>query len=156
MIEKLFPLIGTWKGDGTAKFPTIKTVEYMEKIEFSRIGTNPVIFYEQKTWYLLDGNRGGDLHHESGYINVKEDGNYEVSNSQDNGRVEVLTAKIIETGDSSIHLSMESKLFGNDERMDKTIRDYYITGRTMRYELKMATKNTPEMQGHLEAILNKI
>lgn len=47
-IENLKYLVGKWKGNGTAKFPTINTFGYTEKLIFSTNDNNPVIQFEQK------------------------------------------------------------------------------------------------------------
>ena len=161
-IEKLSPLLGKWSGAGTAKFPTIKTTNYLEDLEFLLTGKKHVLFYQQKTYYMVTsplgrrGVKGDPLHLESGYITAHEDGTFELSNSQDNGRVEVLKGNIIKNYRKYFHISFTSKFIGNDDRMLNTVREFIIEGNTLKYIMKMATKKTPELQEHLEAELVKV
>ena len=156
-IEKLTPLLGMWKGNGNANFPTIASTGYIEELEFSRIEKNHVLTYVQKTWYSPTAPlRDEPLHWESGYIKILEDGSYQLSNSQDNGRVEVLVGNIIIDDGVTFQIKFESKHFGNDERLVKTSRDYIVAGNTLKYLVRMATQKTPEFQDHLKAELEKI
>jgi hypothetical protein len=154
-IEKLEFLIGTWIGKGTAIFPTIKTTEYFEELKFISDKDDSVIFYELKSWINNKGNKGSVLSWQAGYINELEDGSFEMNNAQNNGRVEVLKGCLKEKEYYPNHLSFESKMFGNDERMVRTSRDFYVNGDEMRYTMFMATQKTPEFQKHLEGELIK-
>ena len=154
-IEKLSPLLGLWKGSGNADFPTINSTDYWEELEFSRIEKNHVLTYTQKTWYRpVETEETIPLHWESGYIKILDDGTCQLSNSQDNGRVEVLIGNIISDGET-FHIKFESKHFGNDERMVKASRDFIVSGNALQYLVKMSTQKTPEFQGHLKAELVK-
>lgn len=153
-IEKLNFLIGTWIGKGTAVFPTIKTTEYLEELIFTPAEDKSVIFFELKSWTNKNGSKGPILNWQSGFLNELEDGTIEMCDAQNNGRVEVLLGNL-EEKDYPYHLSFVSKMFGNDERMVKTSRDYYVNGNEMKYSMFMSTLNTPEFQKHLEAELTK-
>ena len=96
------------------------------------------------------------MHWESGYIIAYEDGSFELFNAQNSKRVEVLKSKILNIEKNKIHISFESKYFGNDERMVKAVRDFYAENNSLRYFMKMETKNTPEFQQHLECNLQRI
>jgi len=152
-IHKLSPIIGVWKGRGVAGFPTIQTSEYFEELEFRYIEPKAVIQFIQKTWYVNGDEKGNPLHWESGFIKALDNGSYQLSNSQDNGRVEVLTGSLSVLSGDAFHLSFQSKLFGNDPRLLKTSRDFYLDGNTLRFVMKMATRMTPEFQQHLESTL---
>jgi hypothetical protein len=153
-MEKLNFLTGTWVGRGVAVFPTIKRTEYIEELTFAPIEGSSVMFYELKSWGIKDGGKDIPLSFQSGYIIEMENGSIEMSNAQNNGRVEVLEGKLIDEG-TTFRLFFESKMFGNDERMVKTSRDYCVTGDSMTYTMFMATKMTPEFQKHLEGELKK-
>jgi len=155
VIEKLDFLIGTWTGRGVADFPTIKRTEYFEELKFIPGEDNSVIFYELKSWTIDNGDRGSVLSWQAGFVIELEDGSFEMSNAQNNGRVEVLSGKLKACDDYIYNLSFESKVFGNDERLVKTSRDFYITGDEMKYTMFMATQMTPEFQKHLEGELVK-
>ena len=67
-----------------------------------------------------------------------------------------MKSKILNIEKNKIHISFESKYFGNGERMVKTTRDFYADDNSLRYIMKMETKNTPEFQQHLECTLQRI
>ena len=154
-IEKLSSLIGTWKGRGLAAFPTITQTEYFEETRFEFVESDLAIFYEQRTWYVKDDKKGAPLHWESGYIICKEEGDYVLSNAQNNGRTEVLHGAASMFSGDTFHLALESIAFANDERMIRTTRDIYVDDDALKYYVNMATKMTPEFQHHLEATLIK-
>jgi len=151
---KLHFLLGKWKGSGFGKFPTIESFEYDEELFFEHDGLNDLIHYQQRTW--MKGNKE-PLHWESGFINPVENKNnyFEISNSQDGGRVEVLKGKYKLNHD--VHtLHFKSKLVENDPRMVKSERIFKIEGDKLEYLMKMTTKNITQHQQHLKAELKKI
>ena len=155
-IERLSCLIGSWKGRGIAVFPTIETTEYLEELDFEFIETDPAIFYTQKTWHVINtAEKGAPLHLESGYIICKEQGYYELVNSQNNGRTEVLTGMLSMFSGDTFHLALESKGFSNDDRMIRSGRDIYVDMDVLKYYVNISTKKTPVYQHHLEATLMK-
>lgn len=153
MIEKLLLLLGTWKGNGIANFPTIEKTEYIEELEFKFIGDDESIMFEQRTWFNVDGKKGAPLHWESGFIIAYPDETFELFNAQNSKRVEVMKSTVVQITETNLQISFESKYFGNDERMVKTTRDFMIDGNSLRFIMKMATQNTPEFQKHLESFL---
>ena len=154
-IEKLSSLIGTWKGRGRAVFPTIQTTEYFEETRFEFVESDLALFYRQRTWYVKGDEKGAPLHWESGYILCKDEGDYILTNAQNNGRAEVLHGIASMFSGDTFHLALESKAFANDDRLVRTTRDIYVDDNALKYYVNMATKLTPEFQHHLEATLIK-
>ena len=155
MIKRLSALIGLWKGNGVANFPTIEKTEYIEELEFKFIGDDESIMFEQKTWFNIDGNKGAPLHWESGYIIAYPDDTFELFNAQNSKRVEVMKSTFVQINESNLQLTFESKYFGNDERMVKTARKFTVEENSLHFEMKMATQKTPEFQEHLESVLKR-
>jgi hypothetical protein len=155
-IEKLSALIGTWKGRGVAEFPTIETTQYFEELKFSFVEIDPAIYYEQKTWFIDNDQKGAPLHFEFGFILPKDNGIYEMNNAQKNGRTEVLSGNLSMFSGNTFHLALQSKSFSNDDRMIRSGRDFYIDGNALKYYVNMATQKTPEFRNHLEAELKKV
>jgi hypothetical protein len=151
--KKLHFLLGTWTGNGNGKFPTITSFNYREILTFSIDGLNDLIHYEQKTWLTHNDTPS---HWESGFIKPveNEENVFEILNSQDSGRVEVLKGKLIsDVENHTIHFKM--KLIQNDPRMVNSERIFTMQQDKLSYIVKMATKNTPEHQQHLESTLNR-
>ena len=101
---KLHFLLGTWSGIGNGQFPTIKSFTYSENLAFNFDGVNDLIHYEQRTWLAPDNTPS---HWESGFIKPVEgeEDIFEISNSQDSGRVEVLKGTYkFESGEYILHL----------------------------------------------------
>lgn len=157
-MAKLTPLLGIWRGSGHAKFPTITTCDYTEETTFQSNNSEPLIHFVQKTWVQsTNTNDGAPLHWESGFIRPLADGSIEMSNAQNNGRVEVLKGKMDEAVSlqGQILLILDSVLFGNDPRLMQTRRCYKQHGNMLKYTIEMATAATPQLQQHLEASLFK-
>jgi hypothetical protein len=152
--KKLHFLSGTWTGNGNGKFPTITSFNYREILTFSIDGLNDLIHYEQKTWLTHNDTPS---HWESGFIKPveNEENVFEISNSQDSGRIEVLKGTYkLENGEHILHL--KSKILQNDPRMRSSERKFVSIGSKLSYIVYMATQNTPDHQQHLEAELFKI
>ncbi|TRX33267.1 FABP family protein [Flavobacterium sp. ZT3R18] len=80
---------------------------------------------------------------------------FEISNSQDSGRVEVLVGEYTKENEiEKIHFKM--KFIHNDPRMKNSERIFEITENSLSYIVKMSTQNTPEHQQHLKSLLKKI
>jgi hypothetical protein len=126
---------------------------YKETLTFNFDGLNDLIHYEQRTWLIPNDIPS---HWESGFIKPIEDEEnvFEISNSQDSGRVEVLRGKYFRENDTII-LHFKMKLIQNDPRIVSSERIFTIEGNQLSYVKKMATKNIPTHQQHLEATLLK-
>ena len=150
---RLHFLLGKWTGNGSGKFPTITSFNYTETLTFNFDGVNDLIQYEQRTW-LTPNNTPS--HWESGFIKPVEgeENVFEISNSQDSGRVEVLRGEYSRQNGSDI-LHFKMKLIQNDPRMVSSERIFTIQDNQLTYVKKMATQNTPEHQQHLQATLYK-
>lgn len=153
MIKELSLLTGKWKGRGVANFPTIERTEYIEELEFDFIGDDETIMFDQRTWKIENGEKAAPLHWEAGYIIALESGKFDLFNAQNSRRVEVMTSTQFISGENKLTLLFESKYFGNDERMQKTARDFIIENNSLHFIMKMATAKTPEFQLHLESRL---
>lgn len=147
MIEQLDFLHGTWKGEGNAAYPTIKSTDYTEELSFERIGSDETIQFIQKTWHKSDGK---PLHWEAGYFIAEENGTFTFLNAQNSNRTEIMTC-ILETPSK---LVCELREIGNDARPIKTRREFFIEDNKLCYKKFLQTQNQP-FQLHLEARLNK-
>jgi hypothetical protein len=153
LIQKLSILLGIWKGDGKGKFPTIEPFDYIEELTFERHKSKPIMHFIQKTWNKSSMDY---MHWESGFFIAKDDGTWEISNSQGGGRTEVLHGTMSEETDGTMVLSFSSKVIGNDEKIAKTGREFKIKGKTLHYVVTMQTHGMKDSQQHLEATLTKV
>ena len=157
ILTRLLRLVGTWRGAGNGRYPTIQPFEYLEELSFASNGVQPLLHYVQKTWLRrADGSAGKPLHCESGFLLVGEDGGVQMTNAQNGGRVEVLRGALAEDGPAGgFTLSLASVLFGNDERMLRTARSYVLAEGVLSYRVEMATTTTPApvLELHLAATL---
>lgn len=157
-METLTPLLGLWRGSGRGGFPTIEAFDYIEELKFESNGCEPLLHFEQRTWRRSPGGEADTpLHWESGFFRPTEEG-LEISNTQNGGRVEVLKGCIEEAGREKgiLSLRVESILLGNDPRLLRTRRLFFLAGNTLRYTVEMATTRAPDLQVHLEALLTRV
>ncbi len=158
MTTTLDLLVGAWAGEGVARFPTIETAPYFEEIVVEKSPNEPHYHYEQNTWrHNSAGGKGEFLHWESGFIQILESGGLQMLNAQNSGRVEVLFGKI-EKGDGengALSLTFEKELIGNDERIITARRRYVLQRKKLSYTVEMATTEAPELQLHLDAVLER-
>jgi THAP domain-containing protein 4 len=149
-IERLADLVGTWRGSGTARFPTIETAAYREELSVGWNAVEPLLHFEQRTWWKDDE----PLHWESGFVIADEAGVFTMTNSQNNGRVEVLKGGL-EEAHGRFELSLASTHFGNDSRMVAATRRLVLEGSTLRYTVAMTTDRVAILSPHLEATLRR-
>lgn len=151
-LELFRRLLGTWQGSGHGQFPTIDSFRYEETLRFEAREGVAAIHYHQSTSLLLDGGGKEPSHWESGFLLPQEDGSIHLLNSQESARTEVLVgrARALEEG---VELKLESTSHAHDPRMRASTRTYRLRGDVLRYEVRMATDQVPELQLHLEATL---
>lgn len=146
--------IGTWAGFGTAFFPTIATTQYREMLTFSEHAGKPMLQIEQKTWRIHDDKNETLLHWEFGFMVQREDGSYQWTNCQNNGRLEILECAGVAESDH-LKMSFTSTSFMNDPRMVAAGRILELNGDNLTYSLAMTTETVAEHQVHLEAHLTR-
>lgn len=149
-IERLAPLVGVWRGTGTARFPTIETGVYREELRFDWNTHEALLHYEQRTWWKEDE----PLHWQSGFLIADEAGALTLSNSQNNGRVEVLAGSF-SASPARLEIDLESRHFGNDPRMVASRRRFVLEGDRLAYEMSMTTTRVPALTPHLQASLRR-
>jgi THAP4-like, heme-binding beta-barrel domain len=155
-LSELEIMIGKWHGKGSAELNSVKAADYDEETQYEFGKNKEIIFYVQKTWKTFHGKRIEVLHLESGFIRKTESGATHLSNSQGNGRVEVMElAKTVRT-DDSLKLVFNSLLHGNDPRMLGTVREYTFGNEKMKYAMKMSTTMNKGLKGHLKAELERV
>lgn len=148
-------LAGEWKGEGTATFPTIETVEYREHLRFEKSPLHARLFYEQRTWIESPEARNGEpLHWESGFLEHRQEGLVQLINCQNNGRLEVLEGTASVEGSAQI-LSLASSGIYNDDRMLSSRRRVEVTTDRISYALWMMTTAVDQTTLHLEANLHR-
>lgn len=154
-LKNLKFLLGKWEGTGEAMYPSITHANYIETLVFEYDAGKNIILYTQSTKYLGGEKDGTTLHKESGFILESRTGGIDLSNSQGNGRVEVLKLSGYTEENDSIRAVFSSNCFGNDERMVETERVYEKRGQVLTYEMKMSTTRNYGMRTHLKAELKK-
>ncbi len=145
-------LLGNWRGNGTASFPTIPTFAYREELEFTANDVQPILRYEQRTWKRLETGEYTPSHWEVGFWRVLATEEIEVLCAQSGGRVEILRGHL-EPVSGGFSTSLYSLLLANDPRMDKTSRQFVLNGDQLEYTMQMGTTAVPTMTLHLRATL---
>jgi len=150
-LSRLGCLIGTWRGKGKGIYPTIKTFEYVEEIQFWHIG-KPFLFYAQKTWNLENGM---PLHSEMGYIRAPSVDKVELILTQPTGLASVEEGTVSENNVISLVCTkLERSSTAKHPWVSKYNRVFEVKGSSIHYTLDMETENQP-LQRHLEATLEK-
>lgn len=154
-MKLLWPLIGRWRGNGAASFPTIPTFEYREAMEFVANESQPFLRYEQRTWKKLNTGDDAPSHWEVGFWRVLPSGEIEILNAQGGGRVEVLRGAV-DSHSTGFVLNFQSILVANDVRMDRTARQFVLGSGALQYTMQMSTTKVPDLTSHVSANLRKI
>jgi hypothetical protein len=149
-VEPLVFLLGTWRGEGSGRYPTIEPFRYREEIVFEHVGQE-FLLYEQRSWRLDDGS---PVHFERGFLRPGGSGEVELVLAHPIGVTEVAHGHLDGT---TVELATADGDVGRTRTgLDVTglIRRYRIEGNVLAYRLDMATERTP-MALHLEAELRR-
>jgi hypothetical protein len=148
-VAPLAGLLGTWRGEGEGRYPTIASFRYGEQVRFWHVG-KPFLAYEQRTW-AADDRR--PLHSESGYWRAGPDGHVEVVLAHPTGIVEVLEGRLeagrIDLASASVVCTSTAK------RVSAIERHFELGDGVLRYTLAMAAVGVP-LRPHLTAELRRV
>jgi nitrobindin-like protein len=154
-LEALAPLLGTWAGRGSGKYPTIQPFEYFEEVVFSHVG-KPFLAYAQKTKAVDDGK---PLHAETGFLRVPRPGHVELVLAHPSGITEIEVGTYSVTGDL-IEVEMSTSPVGSigltpsAKEVGALGRSLRIDGDEMSYSVQMGAVGQP-LQDHLAAVLHR-
>jgi hypothetical protein len=151
-LKALAPLLGTWAGQGSGKYPTIQPFEYVEEVVFAHVG-KPFLAYSQKTRAVTDGR---PLHAETGYLRVPRPANVELVLAHPNGITEIDVGTYSVTGGLiEIELSaMSIGLSPTAKAVTALGRSLRIDGDRLSYSVQMGGVGQP-LQDHLTAVLHR-
>jgi hypothetical protein len=150
-------LVGTWRGRGRGVYPGVQPFSYVEETSFVAAEDWAMVHVVQKTWRDSgDGVRGAGLHLETGLVIARDDGSLVYSCAQDSGRTEVMVATPEATQDGQLHLRWETTAHGNDPRLVKMGRDFWVSDAAFVYKAYLSTVRTPEYRQHLECRLERV
>jgi THAP4-like, heme-binding beta-barrel domain len=141
-------LLGTWRGEGAGRYPTVEPFRYGEEIVFEDV-RDTFLLYGQRSWSLDDGS---PVHFERGFLRPGGGGALELVLAHPIGVTEVAHGRLdgttieLATGDGDVRRTRTG--------LDVTglVRRYRVQGDVLTYRLDMATERTP-MSLHLEAEL---
>jgi hypothetical protein len=137
-------LLGTWRGEGSGKYPTIRPFNYREEIRFWHTG-KPFLAYTQRT---EAGDDGRPLHAEMGYLRIAGADRLEFVIAQPIGVAEIEVGSV---GDRRIDL--QSHIVARTptaKNVTALARSFWMEGETLRYEVRMALNGGPLIH-HLAA-----
>ncbi|OBI40538.1 fatty acid-binding-like protein [Mycobacterium kyorinense] len=151
-VEALAPLLGTWAGRGSGKYPTIEPFDYLEEVVFTHVG-KPFLAYGQKTKAATDGK---PLHAETGYLRVPQPGRLELVLAHPSGITEIEVGTYTVDGDV-IEIDLTASTIGltpSAKEVTALGRRFRIDGNELTYSLQMGAVGQP-LQNHLAAVLHR-
>lgn len=147
-------LAGEWSGVGSGSYPGVPAFRYRERLAITIEPDWSMLSVLQRTW-RDDGDAAGKaLHLEAGVLLARDDGTLVFSCGQDSGRVEAMTGTVAREG-GGLRIDWVTVAHGNDDRLVRMGRTWWVGARDFRYEAHLATVRTPEYRKHLEAALRR-
>ncbi|HEX9094574.1 MAG TPA: FABP family protein [Candidatus Dormibacteraeota bacterium] len=130
-------LLGTWRGEGEGRYPSIKPFRYREEIRFSHNG-KPFLIYTQRTEAI---DAGQPMHGEAGYLRLVGEDRVEFVIAQPIGYAEISLGRVdgqrIDVECASVARTPTAK------PVTSISRSFWLEGETLRYELKMGMGGAP-------------
>ena len=148
-LESVRFLIGTWRGSGSGRYPTIQPFDYDEEISFVPGPAKPFLAYSQRTWRT--GSRE-PLHSECGFLRALDSDEVELVIAQPTGIVEVHAGNV---RDRTVTLQGTAFTTPAARSVSATTREIEVSADTLRYELAMEAVGQP-LQHHLAAELIRV
>jgi hypothetical protein len=151
-LEALAPLLGTWTGRGSGKYPTIEPFEYLEEVVFSHVG-KPFLAYGQKTKAAADGK---PLHAETGYLRVPRPGHVELVLAHPSGITEIEVGTYSTAG-GVIDVELSASDIGltpTAKEVTALRRRLRVDGDELSYSVQMGAVGQAT-QNHLTAVLHR-
>jgi THAP4-like, heme-binding beta-barrel domain len=151
-VAVLAPLLGTWKGEGAGKYPTIHPFGYFEEVTFGHVG-KPFLTYGQRTKASDDGR---PLHGETGYIRVPSPGRVELVLAHPTGITEIQEGTLSVSG-TTLEMGLTATTIGRTaSAKDVTAlsRSIRVDGDELTYTLRMGAVGQP-LQHHIAATLRR-
>jgi hypothetical protein len=150
-IASLGFLLGTWRGEGHGRYPTIEPFVYREEMLFEHVG-EPYLLYRQESW----GSDDAPLHFERGFLRPGDsDGSLELCLAHPLGLTEVAHGSL---AGQSLTLTATANGIGRTAtgmQVQGLVRRYHVEDDVLRYELDMQMDTTP-MTRHLDATLRMV
>jgi THAP4-like, heme-binding beta-barrel domain len=141
-------LLGTWRGEGEGRYPSIMPFRYREEIRFSHNG-KPFLIYTQRTEAI---DTGQPMHGEAGYLRLVGGGKVEFVIAQPIGYAEVSLGRI--DGQRIVVECRSVARTPTAKPVTSISRSFWMDGDTLRYELKMGLDAAP-LAPHLVASLQR-
>jgi hypothetical protein len=147
-------LLGTWRGTGEGRYPTVDPFRYGEEMTFTHVG-DPFLAYEQSSWSLEDGS---PLHFERGFLRGGDEAAIELVLAHPLGIVEVSTGTLSGEAGSRRVLELSSASMAHTPTGDRVTalqRHLEVEGDAMRSTLRMEMETVP-LSPHLRAELRRV
>jgi hypothetical protein len=145
-------LIGTWRGEGEGRYPTIEPFGYREEVVFGHAG-KPFLAYRQATTNVATGQ---PAHAEAGYLRAVAHGRAELVLAHPTGIAEIAEGEVLDQPDGlAVHLvSTAVGLTPSAKEVTSVERRLTVIGDTLRYQVSMAAVGQSH-QHHLAAELHR-
>jgi hypothetical protein len=130
-------LLGTWRGEGVAQYPTTDTFAYGEELTFEQVG-EPYLLYSQRSWLTEDGS---PVHFERGFLRSLGEGKVDLVLAHPIGVAEVAEGAV--SGGVLELASITVVRTSTGDPVRELTRRYELRGDELVYEGRMATDEVP-------------
>lgn len=150
-LQPVADLVGTWRGPGAGRYPTIDDFEYTEELVFADVG-KPFLTYVQRTW----SPAGAPMHTESGFLRVPGPGAVEFVLAQPTGHSELAVGELgAGAGVVTLDLAADVVSSPSAKPVTATRRSYRLDRDVLVTDFAMAAVGLP-MTHHLHSELRRV
>lgn len=150
-LEPVAAIIGTWRGPGTASYPTIASYQYEDELVFADHGW-PFLFFSQ-----LSTIGGKPTHTETGYFRLPQPRTLEVMFALPFGQAEAGSGSCTVAEDGAVTLTSDCPVLCTPSAtaVRRIVRRYHLHQDTLCYEVLMEAVQQ-ELAIHLVANLTRV
>ncbi|GAA1413360.1 UPF0678 fatty acid-binding protein-like protein [Glutamicibacter uratoxydans] len=150
-LQAVAGLLGTWRGEGSGEYPTIKSFSYTEELTFTDVG-KPFLHYQQRTW----SPAGAPMHTETGFLRVIDSQTIEFVLAQPTGQTELAQGALNLT-DAGFICKLDSQVVNSAsaKQVQTTRRQLELSADQLSTSFAMAAVGVP-LTHHLASVLHRL
>lgn len=147
-------LAGEWLGAGEGSYAGVPTFRCREHLTLTLEPGWSMLSVLQRTWRADGEGADAALHLEAGVLRTRDDDTQVFGCGPDSGRIDAMTGTATREA-GRLRIDWVTIAHGNDDRLLRMGRTWWVGAHDFHYEAHLATVRTPAYRKHLVAELRR-